>query len=395
MEDINSIESNSSNEFVKKETVDMDAHGKAVMKTPFNDNGTITPTLENRTLYNMTVDYSSTDFTEDTRLNSNFTYDDNELDNLIDFIRTMSIIWYSVTLILGIVGNGLVIWIAGFRMKTVSAVWFVHLAIADFVTCISLPLRISDWALYWQIPYDNYLCRAGITILFINMLSSVYFMTVISIDRCVSIIFPIWTKSHRTPRLATIIAILVWLLTLLSSIPYLVFNHGVDDVTECFPKYDLPIESNLIMKTNAMYITRNVCMFSFPFVIILISYGLIFIKIRRIKKSKRFQRPFRVITSVIVCFFICWFPYNTWPLISFGISYSRTDIVITEVSICLAYFSSCINPLLYVFFSHDFKKRFVKSIPAILETAFNERSDLNCMDTPATTFKAANLDSSL
>ncbi|KAG8570089.1 hypothetical protein GDO81_014694 [Engystomops pustulosus] len=82
----------------------------------------------------------------------------------------MCIIWYSVTLILGVIGNGLVIWITGFRMKTVNAVWFFNLAIADFVTCLSLPLRISEWALYYDIYYDHFLCTVGMTILFINML---------------------------------------------------------------------------------------------------------------------------------------------------------------------------------------------------------------------------------
>ncbi|XP_063798327.1 C3a anaphylatoxin chemotactic receptor-like [Pseudophryne corroboree] len=365
------------------------------MMTPSMDNMTIIPSLENRTSYPMTEDYTPTNFTGDIWLNSSFTDDDDNITyyhiyNVTNIIRAMSIIWYIVTLILGIVGNGLVIWIAGFKMKTVSAVWFLHLAIADFVTCISLPIRISEWVLYWDIHYDHFLCKAGITILFINMLTSVYFMTIISIDRCVSVCCPIWTKIHRTSRLATIIAVLVWLLSLVTSIPYLVFNHGFEYVTECFPKY-----FHMSGKRRwAMFITKNICMFAFPFAIILISYVLIFFKIRAIKKSGRSNRPFRVITAVIVCFFICWFPYNTWPLIT--INYWRADFVITEVSICLAYFSSCINPLIYVFFSHDFKKSFVKSIPAVLENAFNERSDLNSLDNAVTSpFPTIHLESSL
>ncbi|XP_075046484.1 formyl peptide receptor 2-like [Mixophyes fleayi] len=308
----------------------------------------------------------------------------------------MSIIWYSVTLILGIIGNSLVIWIAGFKMKTVSAVWFLNLAIADFVTCISLPLRISEWALYWHIPYNHFLCKAGITILFINMLSSVYFMTVISIDRCVSIFCPIWTKIHRTPKLASIIALLTWLLCLITSIPHLVFNHGFDFVTECYPKYVFHLDKFDIerKKRFAMFLTRNICMFAFPFTIILISYGLIFFKIRAIRKSNRSQKPVRIITAVIVCFFICWFPYNTWPLIDLDNCWIA-DMFITELSVCLAYFNSCINPLLYVFFCHDFKKSFVKSIPAMLENAFNERSDLNCLDNAPTMSPSVNLESSL
>ncbi|KAM3923168.1 chemerin-like receptor 1 [Leptodactylus fuscus] len=297
----------------------------------------------------------------------------------------MCITWYSVTLVLGVIGNGLVIWIAGFRTKTVNAVWFLNLAIADFITCISLPLRISEWALYYYITYDNALCMTGITILFINMLCSVYFMTVISIDRCVSVFWPIWTRHHRTPRLATIISVLIWMLSLLISVPYLVFNHAFEEVTECFPKYLDWYEHHTQIRRNAMFITKNICMFAVPFTVILLSYTLLFFKLKKIRKSKKSHRPFRVITTVIVSFFICWFPYNTWPLIRISDEYWATDMAITEVFVCLAYFSSCINPILYILFSQEFKRNFLKSIPTMMEKLFNERSDVDYGVSTATT----------
>ncbi|XP_056399885.1 N-formyl peptide receptor 3-like [Hyla sarda] len=302
------------------------------------------------------------------------------------YIPTMCIIWYSVTLVLGVIGNGLVIiFIAGFRVKTVNTVWFLNLAIADLITCLSLPLRISEWALFWEIPYDNFLCKAGITILFLNMLCSVYFMTIIHIDRCVCIFWPIWTKLYRTPRLAAIIALLIWILSLLISIPYVVFNHAFEDVTECYPKYSRSNENHTLKKRKAMFITKNITMFAFPFAIILTSYLLLFFKLRKIKKSSRSRRPLQVITSVIVCFFICWFPYNTWPFVKFSDQLNRIDMVITEVSICLAYFSSCINPILYIIFSRDFGKNFRRSIPSMLEKVLNERSDIDCGVSTVTT----------
>ncbi|XP_066465481.1 formyl peptide receptor-related sequence 4-like [Eleutherodactylus coqui] len=314
-------------------------------------------------------------------------------------IQRLCIVWYSVTLVLGVIGNGLVIWIAGFRMKTVNAIWFLNLAIADFITCISLPLRISEWALYWHLLYDHFLCKAGITILFINMLCSVYFMTVISIDRCVSIFCPIWTRHHRTLWLATIIALLTWMLSLLLSVPYMVFNHAFDDVTECIPKYDSFQEIHTIGKRNAMFITKNICMFAFPFAIILLSYILPFFKLRKMKKNKKSRRPFKVITTVIVSFFICRFPYNTWPLVKVSSEYWQIDMIITEISVCLAYFSSCVNPILYILFSQDFQKKilknFLKSIPTMLEKVFNERTDIDYDVSPATTSNTVTHGSSL
>lgn len=347
--------------------------------------------MNNKTQQNKTEDYGNFNFSVWWDSNVIIIEDDNSsLDyvdasyNIFAHIPRMCIVWYSVTLLLGVIGNGLVIWIAGFRIKSVNAVWFLNLAIADFITCLSLPLRISEWVLYWHITYDHYLCKAGITILFINMLCSVYFMTVISIDRCVSIFCPIWTKLHRTPRLATIIALLIWLLGFLISVPYLVFNHVFDSVTECFPKYIGSYDILSMKKRKAMFITKNISMFAFPFAIILLSYLLLFLKLRKIRKSHKSRRPFQVITTVIVSFFICWFPYNTWPLVTISDRYWEIDAVITEVSACLAYFSSCVNPILYIVLSQDFQKNFVRSIPTMLEKVFSERSDINCGVSQAT-----------
>ncbi|XP_040276500.1 N-formyl peptide receptor 3-like [Bufo bufo] len=358
--------------------------------------------LSNDTLPNLIADYGNLSFSDLWDSIFNLTVVDDSEDTtyifstIFEHIPTMCIIWYSITLILGVIGNALVIWIAGFRTRTVNAVWFLNLAIADFITCISLPLRISEWALYWEINYDHFLCKTGITILFINMLCSVYFLTVISIDRCVCVLWPVWTKAHRTPRLATIISLLIWLLTLILSVPYVVFNHAFDYVTECFPKYADVYETHTLKKRYAMFITKNICMFAVPFSVILLSYSTLFFQLRKIRRSSKLQRPFRVITTVIISFFICWFPYNTWPLVQISFRYWKTDMVITEVTVCLAYFSSCINPILYILFSQDFQKHFVKSIPTMLEKLFNERSDIDCgVNTAITMSKTVNHVSSI
>ncbi|XP_077312209.1 formyl peptide receptor 2-like [Lithobates pipiens] len=344
-------------------------------------------------------DESSDDIFDYTLRNYTFLNDYTDTDNEdlfymdTDSIIRMSIAWYSVTLVLGLVGNGLVIWIAGFRMKTITSVWFLHLAIADFIKCISLPLRISEWALYFQIDYDHHLCTIGITLLYINMSTSIYFMSIIGLDRCVSILWPIWTKIHRTPRKAHIISILTWVFGLLTSIPYILFNHFFEEITECYPKDWYYDEEHKIKTRKTMFIIKNICMFAFPFTIILISYTLVFFKVRKVRKPNKSRRPFRLIIAVVVCFFICWFPYSTWPFITLSENYWRLDRIIAEITVCLAYFSSCVNPIIYVFLCHDFKRNFIKSLPATLNKAFNEDSELGCRD-EATTHTNANLQTS-
>ncbi|XP_063797765.1 C3a anaphylatoxin chemotactic receptor-like [Pseudophryne corroboree] len=286
-------------------------------------------------------------------------------------VLKMSIIFYSVIFILGIPGNGLVIWIAGFKMKNVTAVWFLNLAIADFICCLILPLKIADWALYLKGEVAYTLCKVSTGIMYITMCASVNFLVAMSIDRCASIMWPIWSKNHKTPKCVRSISVIIWGLSLTLSLPHVIFNRVYFDISECMGKLDFHIYTS---DMNKMKITRLVTMFVIPFVIILVCYCLIFFKLIQVKKSKKSQRPYRIITAVVTCFFICWFPYYTWPLIPVHIKSSDIDNTVYAMSVCLAYFNSCINPILYVFIGRDFKESLMRSIPSRLESAIFETS---------------------
>ncbi|XP_063797758.1 C3a anaphylatoxin chemotactic receptor-like [Pseudophryne corroboree] len=290
------------------------------------------------------------------------------ISSYFKIFQILSNIFYSITFVLGIPGNGLVIWIAGYKMKKASAVWFLHLAIADFICCASLPLKLGEWALY----IDNYVfqrvCKISTVLLYINVCASVNFLVAISIDRCASIMWPIWSKIHRTPNRVRTISVIIWVLSLMLSA-----LHGASyvdniDISECIGKCFFPAHG------KEKKIIRFVTMFMLPFTIILLCYGVILSKLKNVKRPKKSQRSHRIIIAVLTCFFICWFPYYTWPLIPTNYMPWHIDNTINIICVCLAYFNSCINPILYVFIGQDFKESFIKSIPSRLESALNKIS---------------------
>ncbi|XP_063797766.1 C3a anaphylatoxin chemotactic receptor-like [Pseudophryne corroboree] len=283
--------------------------------------------------------------------------------------KILSIIFHSITFILGIPGNSLVIWIAGFKMKNVNALWFLNLAIADFICCVILPLKIADWALNLKGDDAYIFCKVSTGILFITMCASVNFLVAMSIDRCVSIMWPIWSKIHRTPKCVRNTSVIIWSLSLILGLPHVIFNKLYFDISECSGKLVLAVSSSYI--TN-MKITRLVTMFVIPFTIIIVCYLLIFLKLKKVKRPNKSQRPYRIITAVVMCFFICWFPYYTWPLIPIHTKFLEIGNTVYVICACMAYFNSCINPMLYVFIGQDFKKRFMHSIPSRLQSALTE-----------------------
>ncbi|XP_071969489.1 C5a anaphylatoxin chemotactic receptor 1-like [Engystomops pustulosus] len=282
----------------------------------------------------------------------------------MDVIQIVTITSFSIIFLLGIIGNGLVIWIAGFRMKkTISAVWFLHLAIADLLCCTSLPIIIaglvSDDMCHFSSSF--LFCALYYTLLRINMTTCSLLLTAMSIDRWVSVMWPFWAKVYRTQKLVRITAGIIWMFSIL-------WVGLIIILMDILPIYSY--ES--IIETKTILLIRFVLMFVIPFLIIFTSYVTVFLKLRKSKRRQRSQRPYRIITAVILCFFICWAPYYIWPLVPLHIRYYFT---VNTIILILVYLNSCINPIIYVFMGQDFRQGFLKSIPLRVEKALSEPPD--------------------
>ncbi|XP_069610846.1 formyl peptide receptor 2-like [Ranitomeya imitator] len=304
-------------------------------------------------------------------------------------LEKTSITLYSIVFTLGIIGNGLVIWIAGFRMKnTISTVWFLHLAIADFLCCSSLPLRIADWAVYFSYQPHFAYCIVNFVLFNVNMSASVLLLTAMSIDRWVSVMWPFWAKVHRSRNLVRISAAIIWGLSFtVAGALYYVYRYHVGDLGEWCLYYYSRYPYNPQLHETTQWI-RFIIMCVIPFLIIVTSYVTIFYKLRKRRRSQRSQRSSRIITAVISCFFICWFPYYTWQLIHWYYKYYIkssykvyitfyyweyiTPRIVRTFITSLACLNSCLNPIIYVFLTPDFQHGFLRSIPSRLERAFGD-----------------------
>ncbi|KAJ6663657.1 hypothetical protein lerEdw1_009736 [Lerista edwardsae] len=306
--------------------------------------------------------------------------------NWLRKLDMVPVVIYSLAFVLGVTGNGLVIFITGFRMKkTVNTVWFLNLAIADFIFTFFLPLSITYIALKYHWPFGLAMCKINSTIALLNMYASVYLLMVISIDRCISVRLPVWAQNHRSPRLASFVALGVWILSLMLSSPNLYFRQTKTsyDVTYCHDHYSSEPEQHTIIHF-AMINFRFTFAFVIPFGVILCSYVAVVLKLRRSRLSPS-NKPFKVITAVIVAFFICWLPYHIFSFLDTKPSKSQTLrwVVYAGVPLAssLAFLNSCLNPILYVFMGHDFKEQLRRSLLSTFENAFTEQSNVNTTNT--------------
>ncbi|XP_042295771.1 chemokine-like receptor 1 [Sceloporus undulatus] len=301
-------------------------------------------------------------------------YDDLHISRVMKIV-SMSI--YSATLLLGTTGNGLVIFLTGFHLKkTVTTIWYLNLAMADFVFAICLSSEIIYVALdHW--PLGRLMCKLDSVVPFLNMFASVFFLTAISADRCVSVVHPVWALNHRTLKLASVMAIIIWMISLALSLPYFSFRDTKDTqdgTIQCAYNFNSEDASNP-WAHRAMVVTEFVVGFLIPFHIILACYCAIIIKLRG-KIFGRFSRSFKIIIVVIVVFFCCWFPYHLFAILDMLEDDSLEMKNILNIGLPLANgllcLNSCLNPLLYAFLGPDCRRTNCRSFLSAFKAAFNE-----------------------
>ncbi|XP_023976862.1 chemerin-like receptor 1 [Physeter macrocephalus] len=287
-------------------------------------------------------------------------------------VRIFLVVVYSIICFLGILGNGLVIIIATCKMKkTVNTVWFLNLAVADFLFNVFLPIHITYAAMGYHWVFGTAMCKISNFLLIHNMYTSVFLLTVISFDRCVSVLLPVWSQNHRSVRLAYTACMVVWVLAFFLSSPSLVFRdtahlHGK---ISCFNNFSLSATSSSSWPTHpqmdpvasgrhvAVTVTRFLCGFLTPALTITACYFTIVYKLRRNRLAKT-KKPFKIIVTIVITFFLCWCPYHTLYLLELHHSAMPGSVFSLGVPLAtaIAIANSCMNPILYVFVGQDFKK---------------------------------------
>ncbi|XP_005745280.1 C3a anaphylatoxin chemotactic receptor-like [Pundamilia nyererei] len=230
-----------------------------------------------------------------------FSKDDQETKVVSAGLVNVSIILYTLTVVLGITGNSIVIWVAGFKLKlTVTNVWLVNLAIADLIFCFTRIFSLTRLFLSDNWPFGLFLCKFTGFFKYTNMFCSVFLLAVISLDRMVCIWWPVFTRRRRTLSAARVIAVCVWIAAILFSIPYFIHRQTYidnDNLTKCSVDSIEKAEGYNSTKV-ALYSIRFLCGFIFPFMVILICYTLAGVGIRRTRLSGK-SRPLRVIACLI------------------------------------------------------------------------------------------------
>ncbi|KAM6945175.1 chemokine-like receptor 1 [Lycodopsis pacificus] len=282
------------------------------------------------------------------------------------FVLVVSVVIF----LLGFCGNALVMWISGFKMKkTVNTTWYMSLAISDFVFCAFFPFSITNMVMEEWI-FGRFMCKFASSVMFLNMFSSIFLLVVISIDRCVSVMFPVWAQNHRTVKKASVVVFICWLLAIGMSFPSAIFREVGTHMgrTICYNNYTLYQHGHKVVA-----VSRFLAGFVVPFVVIIVCYSIIILKLRSNRMMKT-SKPFKVMSALVAAFFICWLPYHVSVLLELDHQKYDHSILVAglKVGTLMAAANSFLNPVLYVFMGNDFKQKFRISVLSKMENAMAE-----------------------
>lgn len=98
------------------------------------------------------------------------------------------------------------------KMKTATNIYIFNLALADALVTTTMPFQSTVYLMNsW--PFGDVLCKIVISIDYYNMFTSIFTLTMMSVDRYIAVCHPVKALDFRTPMKAKIINICIWLLS--------------------------------------------------------------------------------------------------------------------------------------------------------------------------------------
>ncbi|XP_018618687.1 somatostatin receptor type 2-like [Scleropages formosus] len=288
-------------------------------------------------------------------------------DHSFDKTSTVIITFmYFLVCAVGLCGNTLVIYVIlrYAKMKTVTNIYILNLAVADELFMLSLPFIAIQLAIvHW--PFGGALCRVVMTVDSLNQFTSIFCLMVMSIDRYLAVVHPIKSTKWRKPRVAKTINLAVWGISLLVNLPIVIYSGVIVKNDSCFCTIVWP-EPQENYYTAFMFYTFFLGFF-LPLTVICLCYLLIIVKVKssgiRVSSSKRKKserKVTRMVSIVVAVFVLCWLPFYVFNVTSVTGTISTTPILKStfDFVVVLGYANSCANPILYAFLSENFKKSF-------------------------------------
>ncbi|KAM8968409.1 mas-related G-protein coupled receptor member X4-like [Sarcophilus harrisii] len=252
--------------------------------------------------------------------------------------------------LLGLVGNGAVLWLLGFRIRrNPFSVYILNLAAADalflcssFLRSILMLSRVFN--LTWTILsiFRSIFYAAGLSLL-----------AAISTERCLCALFPIWYRCRRPKHTSAAVCAVLWALTgmfgLLALVLWDPFDHNF------FPIFTI-LGSWLLLLTCVMGVSSLTLL----------------LRVQCRSRRRRPPRLYLLVLLTVLVFLLCGLPLGVEDFLRIQLKIFLVSYWLCDLLACV---NSSVNPLIY-FFVGRLGNRRRETLREVLQRALGDEQEL-------------------
>lgn len=276
---------------------------------------------------------------------------------------------YLFIFVVGLIENVVVVWVNWKKRHAKESVSFyiLNMAIADLVLILTTPFWMLDVVLEHIWLWGRFLCKFIYFIYLVDMFSSVFFLTCMTIERYRIMVLSTQASGTNQQRNRKIICGCLWALAVLVSIPE---NIHVDlmiwEDAGCFYMPPLEAYDTWVIATTFLSITVG---FFIPFPIILILNILIARAIKSNSNLKN-QKSYKIVYAYVIIFMACWLPRHFTVFLigvdevlwSHSCNFMLVLYYLYSIVECISLLHCVANPILYNFLSKGFRNNLLSSV---------------------------------
>ncbi|KAJ8405877.1 hypothetical protein AAFF_G00313140 [Aldrovandia affinis] len=275
---------------------------------------------------------------------------------------------FSVVFVVGLLTNmaAAYIFACSLKLRNETTTYMMNLMVSDLLFVLTLPFRIfyfinRDW------PFGSTLCKLSVSLFYTNLYGSILFLTCISVDRFLAIVYPIRSRGLRTKRNAKLACCGVWVLVLSGSLPtgFLLETTALKNANSttqyCFENF-----SKNQWKSDLSKVVMFIEIVGF-FIPLLLNVCCSIMVLRTLRHPQSVSRGgnlnktkiVRMIAVHLLIFCFCFVPYNVnlvfYALVRGktlkGCSLETVARTVNPITLCIAVTNCCFDPIVYYFTS--------------------------------------------
>ncbi|XP_052324192.1 P2Y purinoceptor 4-like isoform X18 [Oncorhynchus keta] len=253
-----------------------------------------------------------------------------------DFKYILLPVSYTLVFVIGLALNVTAMYVILFRTKRwkPSTVYMFNLTVCDTLYILTLPFLIYYYADENDWPFSEPFCKLIRFLFYANLYGSILFLCCISLHRFLGVCYPMRSLSWVSSRRARLVSAAVWACVLMCQAPVLYFSRTRDEGTErvCFDTSSPELFNDFLVYSSVV----SVLMFAFPFMVVMVCYGLMVRKLLEptwgaggsqsrgvggLAAHRSKHKSVKMIIIVLAVFMLCFLPFHLTRSLYYSLRY--------------------------------------------------------------------------